>query len=242
MGVQLKVNSNTATANSSLLLNESSLINKYIFNKPVIKKKKIRTLFLSAMPAMIAGIISLFADDAFINLDAKKYTDINGTTKTEIADYDVIIYDDCHANIKELFNDVVQPGFKNKSGVKPYRIIYTDYHEISNIKSLINSGANGIVSKFSEQDKLKEAVIRVVNKEQYYCEKIFKVLLTSTQYESLLSPREKEVLYYLQEGLTYKEIAARLSLSPKTILRHIEDMKKKLNVNSFDELLRIIKT
>ena len=203
------------------------------------KEKKIKALFVSAVPAIIAGIISLFSNDAFINLDAKKYSNTNEQFNIEAVDYDVIIYDDSYSCVNEILNINVSGKLFNK--LNPKRIIYTEKNETGYLKNIIDSGAEGIVSKFSDEDKLREAIIRVAFGEIYYCENILNVLISSTQYGSILSPREGEVLCYLQEGLTYKDIAAKLFLSPKTILRHIEDMKKKLNVSTFEELLRLIK-
>ena len=50
------------------------------------KEKKIKALFVSAVPAIIAGIISLFSNDAFINLDAKKYSNTNEQFNIEAID------------------------------------------------------------------------------------------------------------------------------------------------------------
>jgi DNA-binding NarL/FixJ family response regulator len=45
-----------------------------------------------------------------------------------------------------------------------------------------------------------------------------------------LTEREKDVLSLLAEGLTNKEIGARLSLSEKTIKVHVSSLFKKLRV------------
>jgi|GEM_PF-1731543 len=248
MRAQLKVNPETVLGGSSLLEEDASQNINNVHRLP-IKAKKAKALFISAMPAMIAGIISLFSDDALISLDIKKYTELNEVQTTELTNYDVVIYDDCYTDISELiaklkehFNSLVDSDIKNQSRNKPYSIVYTDKHEINHLWGLINSGADGIVSKFSEPVKLREAAIRSVDGKQYYCEKILNLLSGLEQYDGILSTREKEVLHYLQGGLTYKEIAAKLFLSPKTILRHIEDMKKKLHAASFEDLLNLIKT
>lgn len=47
-----------------------------------------------------------------------------------------------------------------------------------------------------------------------------------------LSPREKEVISHVVEGLTNKEIADKLSLSIHTIITHRRNIAAKLNINS----------
>jgi DNA-binding CsgD family transcriptional regulator len=51
-------------------------------------------------------------------------------------------------------------------------------------------------------------------------------------YGNALSPRELEVLSVLVQGLTNREIADRLYLSPKTVARHLDSLRKKLEVTS----------
>ena len=63
-------------------------------NKLATGHNKFKALILSAVPLMAAGIISLFSDDAFINFDTKKLLDINDKEKTELVNYDLLIYDD----------------------------------------------------------------------------------------------------------------------------------------------------
>src|SRR2546427_6679195 len=53
-----------------------------------------------------------------------------------------------------------------------------------------------------------------------------------------LTPREREVLQLIARGYLYKEIAARLSLSPKTIESHVSSVLRKLQLSTRHELTR----
>jgi DNA-binding NarL/FixJ family response regulator len=48
----------------------------------------------------------------------------------------------------------------------------------------------------------------------------------------LLSERESEVLRFVAKGLSNKEIAGRMRLSPSTVKRHIENIFRKLHVKN----------
>ena len=53
-----------------------------------------------------------------------------------------------------------------------------------------------------------------------------------------LGTREREVLQLLAEGKTSKEIAARLSLSTKTVETHRRNISQKLDLHSIAELTK----
>jgi len=57
-----------------------------------------------------------------------------------------------------------------------------------------------------------------------------------------LSEREKEILQLLSQGLEYKEIAARINISPNTVKKHSINIYHKLHVNSKAQALRIAYT
>ena len=53
-----------------------------------------------------------------------------------------------------------------------------------------------------------------------------------------LSPREREVLRLIAEGLAAKEIATQLSISTKTVEAHRTSLMRKLGVRKATELVR----
>jgi DNA-binding NarL/FixJ family response regulator len=60
---------------------------------------------------------------------------------------------------------------------------------------------------------------------------------TQPQSPLRLSPRQREVLNLLAEGLTTQQIARRLHLQPRSILYHIATMKNLLNAQTRAELI-----
>jgi DNA-binding NarL/FixJ family response regulator len=57
-----------------------------------------------------------------------------------------------------------------------------------------------------------------------------------------LSEREKEILQLLSEGLEYKEIGAKIFISPNTVKKHCINIYQKLHVNSKALALKIAYT
>ena len=55
---------------------------------------------------------------------------------------------------------------------------------------------------------------------------------------TLLTPREHEVLAWIADGLTNREIAEQLVISVKTVDRHRENIMRKLNLHNRVELVR----
>lgn len=47
-----------------------------------------------------------------------------------------------------------------------------------------------------------------------------------------LTPREKEVLSHIQDGMTHKQIADKLIVSPSTVRKHMENSYKKLQAHN----------
>ena len=55
----------------------------------------------------------------------------------------------------------------------------------------------------------------------------------------ILSERDKEVLLHIADGLSDREIAAKLNLSPKTINFRVEEMKRKLDAKTRVQVVAI---
>ncbi len=65
--------------------------------------------------------------------------------------------------------------------------------------------------------------------------KMFKTTSAPLENESDLTMREKEILSYLVDGMSYKLIAAKCFISADTVNGHIKNIYKKLQVHSKSE-------
>lgn len=114
-------------------------------------------------------------------------------------------------------------------------------NEIAIIR-MIKNGARGYIIKDADPLVLKTAIDSVIDKEFYYSEMVTGRLLhrilqmdendDCDQQISRLSEKEITLLKFACEELTYKEIADKMSLSPKTIDGYRDELFKKLDVKS----------
>jgi two-component system response regulator NreC len=109
------------------------------------------------------------------------------------------------------------------------------------------AGASGYLLKDAPVPQLLLAVRHVRTSEQYLTPASLKQLdyLPANPNPkgaelawNVLSPRQQEILLFLAEGFTYKEIGARLHLSVKTVDTHKYNLMRKLNIQSRAGLIR----
>jgi DNA-binding NarL/FixJ family response regulator len=101
----------------------------------------------------------------------------------------------------------------------------------------------GYLVKTDAASELLNAVRQVHRGKRYVSPSIAPIVLArlgrrETPATAPLSRREREVLKLIAEGATAKEIAARLSISPKTAQAHRENLKLKLNARSTAAMVR----
>ncbi|MDD2206107.1 MAG: response regulator transcription factor [Aminobacterium sp.] len=111
------------------------------------------------------------------------------------------------------------------------------YDDEDSLSALSSAGVLGFVLKASGRVELLSA-IRSANRNQPYVDpRVAGKLLTSFSrrkeendqlYE--LTPREKEILYWLAQGLSNSEVAAKMVLSEKTVKNHVSHVLKKLDL------------
>jgi DNA-binding NarL/FixJ family response regulator len=125
------------------------------------------------------------------------------------------------------------------SGVKI--IMLTVHDQDENLLEAIKRGARGFLSKRVRAkhllDSLREVMRGEVNISGPMADKILKELVRLAEIEAgyiagQLTPREKEVLQKLSEGLSNKEIGFSLSISENTVKTHVTNILKKLHLQT----------
>jgi DNA-binding NarL/FixJ family response regulator len=113
--------------------------------------------------------------------------------------------------------------------------------------AVIRAGARGYVTKSISPGELAEAIRRVSEGDAVFSPRLAGFVLDAFNGDAPrsgdpgldhLTPREREVLRYIARGYSYKEVAARLHLSVKTIETHVSAVLRKLQLSSRYELAR----
>ena len=108
-------------------------------------------------------------------------------------------------------------------------------------------GALGYILKDSALEELIKAIETVVSEEKYLSPSLIDVVLddhgayipsTREADISKLTPREREILKFIAEGYSSKEIAFTLNLSAKTVDAHRYQIMNKLDIHNIADLTR----
>jgi len=115
------------------------------------------------------------------------------------------------------------------------------------ISEALKSGASGYLLKESAFQELSAAIPEVMAGRTFLSAAITDVVVKDYLRHlgsqgpgafSILSPREREVLQLLAEGLSTKQIAARLGISAKTVETRRSQIMEKLDIHSIAELTK----
>jgi DNA-binding NarL/FixJ family response regulator len=138
-----------------------------------------------------------------------------------------------------------------RSHLSETRVIIVSMHsKIDHITEAFQAGASGYVVKESAAERLTQG-LEAVSRGEYYLDsslshKVVKKLMefpekeakiTDSSYEAL-THREQQIMRLLAEGISTKEIAERLFISPKTVENHRTNIMSKLELHSAMELIR----
>ena len=132
-----------------------------------------------------------------------------------------------------------------RPGVRFLALSVSDAAE--DVIGVIRAGARGYVTKTISGDDLADAVRRVRDGDAVFSPRLAGFVLDAfragervhgdAELEELTG-REREVLQLIARGYRYKEIAARLHLSVKTVEGHVSSVLRKLQLSTRHELTR----
>jgi len=145
--------------------------------------------------------------------------------------------------------DVIMP---TKDGIEATReiknafpnvgvVVLSGHDEQQFVFDALKAGASGYLLKTAELDEVVQAVKAVAQGEALLDPSLASRMLTEFQtYQKAeltevfqpLTPREREILQLMSQGLPNKTIASRLSISERTVTTHVANIYAKLHVNN----------
>ncbi|MCL6446848.1 MAG: response regulator transcription factor [Armatimonadetes bacterium] len=135
-------------------------------------------------------------------------------------------------------------------------LILTIYEDMESVRLSLQAGAAGYLLKQVSQEKLAESIKRVYHGETVIDPSLIGQLVNDyakmtqgflTQLKSRvelegkgLTPRENEVLKYLAQGLTNKEISSKTHLAIDTVKTHLRSIYRKLGVKNRSQAITLL--
>lgn len=107
------------------------------------------------------------------------------------------------------------------------------------VQALVQMGVNGYVSKSAPSSDLVRAVKMVMEGQNYFSPDVTTALIKGSQGDSppALTLRQMEVLTAAAKGLTTKEIADKLHVSPKTVEKYRGEIIARLEARNLVEAI-----
>jgi len=159
--------------------------------------------------------------------------------------------------IKELKPDVVlldvtMPGLSGLEVLAETRkllpdvrvIILTVHDEAEYAMQALRAGAAGFLPKSAAANELQLAIETVSRGETYVSGEVSKKTLLEYSRGLIehrlarLTPRQREILTLIAEGLNTKDIGRRLNISGKTVESHRAQLMERLNIHDVASLVR----
>ncbi len=203
---------------------------------------RIRVLVCDDHTLFRAGLKALLRSEPELEVVGEATDGREGVEKSKELHPDVVLMDISMPNLNgfEATRQIVQSQKNTKV------LILTMYDEDDLIIRCLEAGASGYVLKDAPVDQLVYAIREAVKGGKYLSpqvvNKVVGQYLKNSQRPKdaydLLSPRERETLKMLAEGLSVKEIAFRLKLSVKTVEVHKYNLMRKIDVHDRTALVK----
>ena len=207
---------------------------------------KIRVLLVDDHAIVRAGLRMILAAEPDMTMVGEAADGESALRMTEETHPDVVVM------------DISMPGIGGLEGIRRLKesvpdtqvVVLTMHEDQRYFFQALEAGASGYVIKGAAPIELLTAIRAVRKGQAYFCPSLAKQMLndylrradagSEKEKDALgkLSDREKEVLKYIAEGKTGREIAAILYLSPNTVERHRANIMDKLGLHNRAELIK----
>lgn len=125
-------------------------------------------------------------------------------------------------------------------------IVHTVFEDRGNVFTALKAGASGYVLKGNAPNELIDGLISLSLGGAPMTPRIARKVLSEFQQphagENPLSARESSIVRCIEQGLSYKEIAEKLCISPHTVHTHIKNIYEKLQSKGRHEALQRART
>jgi len=194
----------------------------------------INILIVEDHPLVVDGICGLISKHSGMQISgvagsAKDCIDALSQASPDVILLDIMLPD---ANGLELIEDIrrLSPGSRI--------LVLSTFNQRYYVETMLSKGALGYLLKNAGGDEIIEAIQTVNEGLPYLCSEVRRMVKNTDDQPVSLSPREIEVLKMIADGLTNKEIADKLFISPLTVDSHRKNMIIKLQAKNTASLIK----
>ena len=119
----------------------------------------------------------------------------------------------------------------------PKIIILSSEVDPGNVQNLVGLGVHGYVSKSAPSADIVRAIKMVTSGQNYFSPDVMTALVQGSRDVPKLTLRQMEVLSSAAKGLTTKEIAEKLHVSPKTVEKYRGEIIARLEAKNLIEAI-----
>lgn len=190
-----------------------------------------------------SGISNLIANDQNDIQIIKEYGDAQSPI-------DNINQDDCDIYLIDISLGK-ESGLKLSEKIRAKKkdqkiILLSMYKKDYYLMQCLELELNGYIHKDSDPSELILAIKKVVNGSKYYSSEMTHILINNVYSKnhtsgevSKITKREKEIIKYIVDGCSSKEIANILSISLRTVETHRNKILQKLGLKNTAELVKL---
>jgi DNA-binding NarL/FixJ family response regulator len=186
-------------------------------------------------PVVREGLVAIFKSQNDIKVVAEA---TNGEEALELCNHhlpDVLLLD-LRMPEKDGLQVITELTARRLS--RPRVIVMTTYESEEDIRRALNAGAKGYLVKGTAPQQIRESVRRVAAGESLLPANIAAKLAESMAHPEL-SERERQVLQYMANGRSNKEIGQILYISENTVKAHVKSILTKLDAMGRTEAIAI---
>ncbi len=208
---------------------------------------KIRILLADDHPLVRSGLVKLlepYKEFVVVGEASDGEEAVAMTTKLEP---DVVVIDLSMPKLSGV--EATKIIEKNNPSTKVLVLTMHDSEEY--VYQILKSGAGGYVLKNSSRDELAAAIRAVAKGEKFFSPRVSEIMVEAylrkaekreesplEDKDLPLTKREKEILFYIADGLSNTQIAEKLFISPRTVDTHRTNIMQKLDIHDAANLVR----
>jgi len=200
----------------------------------------IRVLLVDDHQIVVDGLKSLLDDADGFDCVATANNGKIALDLLKVLQVDVVLMD-----IDMPVMDGIEATIRIKRIMPEIKILsLTQHNEKAMVTKLMNCGSDGYVLKNIDRDELLLAIRQLMNGQKYFSEEVTQtlaqreVLTSPSGAPALLTEREREILRFIAEGLSSKQIGDVLFISARTVDTHRTNLMNKLDIHNVAGLIK----